>query len=119
MSYDLGLKDPVSGDWCYLNTPHFMQGGTFCRSGEHTATINITYNYCHHFRVAMENKNGIRALYGMTGAKSISILKDAISKLKNDVSDDYWEATEGNAKRALLQCLALAEMRPDGIWDGD
>lgn len=31
----------------------------------------------------------------------------------------YWEATEGNAKRALLQLLAMARMRPDGVWDGD
>lgn len=26
---------------------------------------------------------------------------------------------EGNAKRALLQLLTMARMRPDGVWDGD
>jgi hypothetical protein len=35
------------------------------------------------------------------------------------VHEDYWEATEGNAKRALLQLMALSRMRPDGVWDGD
>lgn len=30
-----------------------------------------------------------------------------------------WEPTEGNAKRALLQLLAMARMRPDGVWNGD
>lgn len=32
---------------------------------------------------------------------------------------NYWDATEGNAKRALLQLVALAKLRPDGVWDGD
>ena len=39
--------------------------------------------------------------------------------LGDDVSSNYWEPTEGNAKAALLKLIALAEMRPDGIWDGD
>ncbi len=44
-------------------------------------------------------------------------MKDAISKLGNDVDKNYWEATEGNAKRALHGLLALAKLRPDGIWE--
>ena len=32
---------------------------------------------------------------------------------------DYWKATEGNAKRALCQLRALAQLRPDGVFDGD
>ena len=32
---------------------------------------------------------------------------------------DYWKATEGNAKRALYGLLTFARLRPDGIWDGD
>ena len=55
----------------------------------------------------------------MTGVDSIPLLTKAISKLGDDVSDDYWEATEGNAKRALTQLLTLAKMRPDGVWMGD
>ena len=55
----------------------------------------------------------------MTGAESIPVLKSAIDALGDDVSTDYWEATEGNAKRALCQLLAFAQMRPDGVWDGD
>lgn len=37
----------------------------------------------------------------------------------DEVSGDYWEPTEGNAKRPLLQLAAMARMRPDGVWDGD
>jgi hypothetical protein len=55
----------------------------------------------------------------MTGADSIPILEKAIAQLGDDVDEDYWEPTEGNAKRALSQLLALAKMRPDGVWTGD
>ena len=47
-------------------------------------------------------------------------LEKAIAALGDDVDDsDYWNATEGNAKRALYGLLAFAKMRPDGVWDGD
>lgn len=62
---------------------------------------------------------GIRTIYGMTGAESIPVLEAAAAKLSDEVSDDYWEATEGNAKRPLLQLAAMARIRPDGVWDGD
>lgn len=39
--------------------------------------------------------------------------------LADDATDNYWDATEGNAKRPLLKLAAMARMRPDGIWDGD
>jgi hypothetical protein len=47
------------------------------------------------------------------------MLQNAINVLGDDVCDNYWEPTEGNAKRALVQLLALAQMRPDGVWAGD
>ena len=34
-------------------------------------------------------------------------------------TDDYWEPTAANALRPLYQLMALAQMRPDGVWDGD
>lgn len=79
--------------------------------------LNVTYNYARHYHCLGER--GIREIYGKTGAESIPMLKAAALRLGDDVSDDYWEATDGNAKRALLQLLAMARMRPDGVWDGD
>lgn len=80
--------------------------------------MNITYNYAkHYYRVFGEK--GIRTIYGMTGAESIPIIKAAMAQLGDDVSADYWEDTEGNAKKALAGLLAFAQMRPDGVWDGD
>lgn len=58
-------------------------------------------------------------MYGMTGAEAIPLLNDAISKLKDDTTNNYFDPTEGNAKRALCQLRALAQLRPDGIFDGD
>lgn len=34
-------------------------------------------------------------------------------------NDNYWEATAGNAIKPLHYLVAMAQLRPDGIWDGD
>ena len=141
ISYDLYLVDPVTRETLELDAPHQMRGGTYAMGGTTECRLNITYNYGGHFdrvfeelpaprplapeqmrrhyALTGETVTGIRTLYGLTGAESLPILNLAIARLKDDVSDDYWEATEGNSKRALLQLLALATLRPDGIWDGD
>jgi hypothetical protein len=118
MSYDIDLKDPVTGKTIELDEPHHMKGGTYCVGGTTQASLNVTYNYAKHYYRVLGEK-GIRTIYGMTGAESIPVLDAAIVQLDDDVVDDYWKPTEGNAKRALLQLRALACMRPDGVWDMD
>lgn len=116
MSYDLYLIDPITKEVLELETPHQMKGGTYAVGGTTQCHLNITYNYgTHYYKIFGEE--GIKILQDKMGAETISILRDGANKLKDDVCDDYWEATEGNAKRALLQLIALAQMRPDGIWD--
>lgn len=123
MSYDIYLRDPITKETLVLDGPHHMKGGTYCLGGEIKAHLNITYNYCHTFRRVLPKRDdwhqGIRSIYGLTGAESLPILDAAIAQLGDDVSEDYWEPTDGNAKRALLQVRALALLRPDGVWDGD
>lgn len=131
MSYDIDLQDPITKETLILDEPHHMRGGTYCLGGETQASLNITYNYSkHYYRIFEERESnheyakdgklsGVRSIYGMTGAESIPVLQRAIAQLGDDVDDDYWKGTEGNAKRALMQLLALAQMRPDGVWDGD
>lgn len=63
--------------------------------------------------------SGIRTIYGLTGVESLPVLDKAIAALGNDVADNYWKATEGNAKRALVQLRTLAALRPDGVRAGD
>ena len=118
MSYDISLTDPITGETLLLEAPHHMRGGTYCVGGESRATLNVTYNYSSYLREVLWPR-GIRTIYGMTGAASLPMLRDAAAKLGDDVDDNYWKPTQGNVKRALLQLAALAEMRPDGVWSGD
>jgi hypothetical protein len=124
MSYAIYLNDPITKECLLLDSKHHMRGGTYCVGGEDRAKLNITYNYAKHFYRVFDKEPdtkglGVRTIYGMTGAESIPVLKAAIAQLGDDVNEDYWAATEGNAKRSLLQLVALATMRPDGVWDGD
>jgi len=134
MSYDIELQDPVTKETLQLDAPHHMRGGTYVIGGTTDARLNVTYNYAPHFRrvfgdaevelsafdkVFGGGMTGIRKLYGMTGAESIPALEKAIAALGNDTDENYWKSTEGNAKQALMQLLALAKMRPDGVWAGD
>ena len=118
MSYDIKLVHPVTKEVLYLDAPHAMRGGTYEAGGTTKCWLNVTYNYGQHFRDVL-GEYGIRFIYGMTGADSIPVLKAAAEKLGDDVDEDYWKPTEGNAKAVLLQLIALAQLRPDGIWAGD
>ncbi len=170
---------------------------TFIPTPSADAWLSVTYNYSKYYYEATEGdprfahdevsayyadgtigstktEYGIRGIYGKTGAESIPMLYDMISKIeakyKNEngewistertelhyidkksgknldwftdifqtnlsdqdydkietiktvsegPSDDYWEETAGNAIKPLYQLIAFAELRPDGIWDGD
>ena len=192
MSYDIYLKDRVSGETIMLPIKHVMTGGTyqaeynpetktFSPAAIRDAWLNITYNYGRYYYEAAEGDDrfyveesgeydnlGIRGIYGTSGLESINMLKDLASRIEmkykkggewintirkktvfkdingNDVDilkmhfceDDitkeeisyeisegpntnYWEATAANAMKPLFQLIAMAELRPDGIWDGD
>jgi hypothetical protein len=118
MSYDIELVHPITGKTLQLDSPHHMKGGTYAIGGTTLMELNITYNYGQHYRKVL-GEEGIRTIYGLSGVDSIPILEKGISQLGDDVVDDYWDATEGNAKAALIQLLTLAKMRPDGVWRGD
>ena len=118
MSYDIDLVDPVSGEVLMLDEPHQMRGGTYCVGGTKECSLNITYNYSKHFR-ALFGEKGIRWIYGKTAADTLPHLVEAASLLSDDKTDDYWEPTEGNAKSAIMHLIAIARLRPDGVWSGD
>lgn len=118
MSYDIRLLDPVSHEQLHAEAAHDMRGGSYAIGGTTELRLSVTYNYARHYGRVMEGGT-IRSIYGKTGAESIPMLEAAAAKLSDEGSADYWEPTEGNAKRALLQLAAMARMRPDGVWDGD
>ena len=140
MSYDISLQDPVTKETLELDAPHQIKGGTYALNETREAWLNVTYNYADWYykdsvfpRKDGENK-GIRTIYGMSGAESIPVLKAAIVALENsteEISDEereqyeeqgvagYWMPTRENAIKPLYSLLAFAQMRPDGVWDGD
>ena len=115
MSYYIELQDAKSHEVLEINEPHYMRGCNFQLGGSTELSLSVTYNYSSIFKKVMGEK-GIRNIDGKTGQESIKILSDAILKLKDNISDNYWDATEGNAKRSLQYLKTMAEMRPDGIW---
>jgi len=119
MSYDIRLKDLKTGKTLHANSKHNFRGGTYALGGNTELWLNVTYNYAKHYYKVIDEEKGIRFLYGKSGKESIPILEKAIAQLGDDVDKDYWKDTEGNAKVALEQLLAMAKMRPKGIWDGD
>ena len=202
MSYDIWLKDRVTGERIQLPVKHLMTGGTYRadydgRTGTFSpaaisdAWLNITYNYGRYYYEATDKdprfeheeisayysdgatgpvvtEYGIRGIYGKSGAESIDMLKDMIRRIESkykvdrewiitsrertryldksgnevdfiyalqhreecssekyveEISEgpnhDYWEATAANAIKPLYQLMAMAQLRPDGVWDGD
>jgi hypothetical protein len=126
MSYDINLLDPITKEVIEINDAHFLRGGTYKMGGSTELSLNVTYNYSQFLHQVIqpestpsEDKSGIRSIYGMTALEAIPILETAISNLKDDVVDDYWQPTEGNTKRALNNLLTMCKMRPDAIIDGD
>lgn len=140
MSYDISLKDPVTNETLCAKFNHEMTGGIYAIGGTNELWLNITYNYArwyYHagvFAPTKEESEGIRTIYGKSGAESIPILQHAINTLQaleEDITeeerlkyisygtDGYWLPTRENAIRPLYQLLSMAQLRPDGIWDGD
>lgn len=115
MSYDCCLLDPVSKEVIKVDNKHFMQGATYQLGGSDELSLSVTYNYSELYYALA--KDGIRTIDRMTGLESIPVLTKIIDSLKDNVSDNYYKATEGNAKRAAVQLRTMAQMRPDGIWE--
>jgi len=116
MSWDVYVvcsrcKEPI-----HFDEPHEFKGGTYPIGGTYEATLNITYNYSKHYYATM-GEGGLRGLDGQTVAATMDVLAKAIDALDQDVSDDYWEPTQGNARLALMQLRSIAERcPPDSLW---
>lgn len=118
MSYDICLRDPNTNEVVQLDESHDLRGGTYAMGGTPEAWLNITYNYGGHYYRLLGEK-GIRSIYGQTAEATRPALQAAADRLGDDVADDYWAPTEGNAKAALLNLIALGDLAPHGVWDGD
>jgi hypothetical protein len=112
MSWDISLCDD-NGETVLFDKPLHFSGGTYAVGGTSEAWLNVTYNYSAIFYRVIDAEQGIRILDGMTAQDSLSLLATAFGKLDYDYERrDYWEPTEGNAKQALIQLLAMACIVP-------
>lgn len=135
MSYDISLVDPVTKETLVTDVPHQMRGGTYAIGGTDEMWLSVTYNYGRwYYKDYAFGENGIRSINGLSGAESIPVLKKAIAGLeesKEELPEEeinqcleqgvtgYWLPTKENAIRPLYQLLAMAQMRPDGVWESD
>ena len=107
MSYDISLKDPVTGETLELASEHMVRGGTYAVGGTRELWLNITYNYGRWYRREKAfGKDGIRAIYGLTGAESIPVLQraiDALTALEEDLPEEEWKelAEQGDRKSVV------------------
>lgn len=108
MSYDISLNDPVTGRMAEV-PGHFMIGGTYkadYHPETHTFTpalnteadLNVTYNYSRYYEEVYP-ENGIRTIYGLSGADSILVLSNMIEKLE----EKYKKASEWITVKRQIQ----------------
>lgn len=145
MSYDIYLREPVTKNVIEFEAVHDMTGGTYALGGTREAWLNITYNYSRWYYLDgvfpsfddtrfPAHMGGIRSIYGLSGAESIPVIEKAIEALwatdaeltekeikefESQGATGYWLPTKENAIKPLYKLLAMAKMRPDGVWDGD
>lgn len=118
MSYDIEIIDPNTRERIEFDEPLDIRGGTYQLGGTTTAWLNITYNYSPFF-CDIFGENGIRTIYGMNVRESMPLLLDAMLNLKGNPAECYWDATEGNARAAIMELMMLGMRALEGEWAGD
>lgn len=115
MSYDIDIVNRKTKKVIELDAPHNITGGTFVIGGTTELSFNITFNYSQHIDKVLEG--GIEGLDGKLVEETIPLIEKAILRMRNnDETKNYWDGTEGNARKALVNLLKLAKLGRDGEW---
>ena len=124
MSYVIRIRRKT-GEPVEFRQPHCIMGGTYAVGGTTEAWLNITYNYWKIFR-RLFGEDGITTIYGMNVKDARGILVNAVAQLGDaEPDEDYWKASDGNAKKALAGLVELTDRAlsdyPDDemFWEGD
>lgn len=110
----MGYSVELRKDGAVVEVPRHSEGGTYALGGTSRAELSITYNYSEHYEQI--DDTGLRWLYGKRAGDTEDVLREAVGDLGTEKSDNYWEATEGNAGRALSILLDWAQQHPDAEW---
>ena len=109
MGYSIRIKRADGGD-AVLPEKHDIAGGTYAVGGTKDAWLYVTYNYAGTFHRVIGGE-GLRSLDGGSVKDLLPVLEKAISALGDAQPDaDYWKATDGNAKKALVNLKAIADL---------
>ena len=109
MGYSIRIKRADGGD-AVLPEKHDIAGGTYAVGGTRDAWLYVTYNYAGTFHRVIGGE-GLRSLDGGCVRDSLPVLDKAIAALGEAQPDaDYWKATDGNAKKALVDLKAIADL---------
>lgn len=119
MSYDITFCDPRTNE--PICKPDGLLDLGFANDRRTTMDrmyTSPTYNYG-----AIFSKFGINPKHDLNGLPAAVVaakLLEAIPKMADDIADDVWAATEGNAKRVALRLLAWAALAgPEAILRED
>ena len=110
MSYDISI---IGDDVC-SPIVHHVKGGTYALGGSRNLETNITFNYYNAFKKAFQHEDGIKILDGMECMEAIPVIVEAMKRLGDDETENYWDPTEGNAKRSLEGLLHIAALGYNG-----
>ena len=109
MGYSLYYK--IDDERVILDRPHGITGSTYA-PGDCEAYMAITSNYAPFIDINIPN------LDGMTAKEVADIVFPLCQYMSGERSPNYWEATEGNARAALVDLLHLSLLVPaDAVLD--
>ena len=109
MGYSIRIKRADGVD-AVLPEKHDIAGGAYAVGGTRDAWLYVTYNYAGIFARVMGD-GGVNQLDCGCVKDSLPVLEKAIAALGEAQPDaDYWKATDGNAKKALVGLKAIADL---------
>jgi len=125
MGWDLSLhkKNTETGEAesCYVEVPHNLKGGTYVVGGTRELWMQVTHNYNDFLAEALQ-ESSLDCLQGKTVKETLPLLETAVQVLSQKYnnpmpSERYWDATAGNALKALQDLVDLAKLAPlDATW---
>ena len=78
--------------------------------------------YCQgkwYYRGKNTGNEPVRGRYIKRRGKDSYHKEEYTEEIDEGENSNYWEPTAINAIKPLYQLIAMAELRPDGIWKGD
>ena len=93
------------------------EGGVVAIGGSEEPSMSVTYNYSPFYYNHLDKGQGFSWLNEKVAKDTVERLEKAIKELGTEQSEDYWEATPGNAGHILNVLRGWAKQYPEGVWN--